>query len=73
MPADVVGHQHPSFDELIAAWHPLIWFANSLNPSLGHPDWYPCALGPAVVAKLRMVHKLIQAGRQPAAAASAAT
>ena len=48
-----------SFDDLIAAWQPLTWFANSLNRSLGHPDWYPFAPSPAVMDKLRLVHALI--------------
>ncbi len=58
-----------TFDELIAAWHPLIWFANSLNRSLGHSDWYPCAPGPAVVEKLRLVDKVIRSGRTALVAA----
>ncbi len=57
-----------SFDEMLRNWIPLTWFANSLNRSLGHQDWYPLAPAPRVVEKMRYVHELIH-GRMLAAQA----
>jgi hypothetical protein len=45
------------FDALLKAWLPLTYAANSLNHSMGQPDLYPFVLAPAVVAKLRFVHR----------------
>ena len=56
-----VGPAACPFSTLIAAWHPLAWFANSLNRSLGHPDWYPVVPSPVVIGKLQLIHELIQA------------
>jgi hypothetical protein len=37
---------------------------NSINRSMGHPDLYPFALSPAVVAKLHFIYKVIVASRE---------
>ena len=59
---DLEHTQPDSFDGLLDAWFPLTYFANSLNRSIGLQDWYPFVLGPAVVAKLRLIHRIIEAG-----------
>jgi hypothetical protein len=47
------------FDALIAPWLPLTYAVNSLNESMGQPDFYPFVLAPTVIGKLRFVHGLI--------------
>lgn len=48
-----------NFDDLLAAWTPLTCLANSLNRSLGLQDWYPFVMCPAVIAKLRLIHRVV--------------
>jgi hypothetical protein len=60
-----------SFDNLMKRWFPLTYALNSLNRSLGMPDGYPFTLAPAVVEKLRLVHRVI-AGPPPAGVKSVA-
>jgi hypothetical protein len=43
---------------------------NSLNRSLGQSDAYPFALSAGAMVKLRFVHDLVQAVRQPPAQAA---
>lgn len=50
------------FNGIIQRWLPLCFAVNSLNRSMGHPDFYPFVLSPAVIEKLRFIHKLCQAG-----------
>lgn len=59
--------EHPlagdtGFDRIIELWLPLSWSLNMLNRSMGHDDLYPFVLPPAVLEKMRLVHKLIAAG-----------
>lgn len=49
------------FDWLIQAWLPLSTALNSLNRSMGHAHAYPFVLAPAVIDKLRLVHRVIMA------------
>ncbi|WP_186143901.1 zinc-binding metallopeptidase family protein [Burkholderia gladioli] len=55
-----------SFGNLMRRWFPLTYALNSLNRSMGVADAYPFALSPAVVAKLRFVHRVISATREAA-------
>ncbi len=52
-------HHAKSMDQLIEAWLPVTFAANSLARSMGQPDLYPFILSPTVIAKLGMVHDLI--------------
>lgn len=49
------------FDDLIATWHPFTLAMNAVNRSMGSDDLYPFVLAPAVLGKLRFVHRLITA------------
>jgi len=51
------------FDRIIELWLPLSWSLNMINRSMGHPDLYPFVLAPAVLEKMRLVHKLVSAAR----------
>lgn len=51
-----------AFDSLMKRWFPLTYALNSLNRSLGMPDGYPFTLAPAVIEKLRFVHRVIAGG-----------
>lgn len=67
---DTTPVEDAGFDDLMSRWFPLTYALNSLNRSLGMPDGYPFALAPAVVEKLRFVHRVIAGGvpaREPAA------
>lgn len=46
-------------DRLIAIWVPLTWSLNMINRSMGHQDLYPFVLPPAVLQKMRLVHRLV--------------
>jgi len=43
---------------LIENWLPLTYAVNSLNRSMGQPDFYPFILSPAVITKLGYIHEL---------------
>lgn len=47
------------FDEIVAAWLPLTLALNAVNRSMGKSDLYPFVLAPAVLDKLRLVHRLV--------------
>ncbi|MET3806441.1 hypothetical protein ABIB25_003456 [Nakamurella sp. UYEF19] len=49
------------FDRIIELWLPLSWALNMINRSMGHSDLYPFVLPPAVLEKMRLVHKLVAA------------
>ncbi|GAN77963.1 zinc-binding metallopeptidase family protein [Acidisphaera rubrifaciens] len=55
-------HEPDTFDRLIAAWLPLTLAVNSLNRSMGQPDFYPFVLSPPAVEKLAYVHALVHGG-----------
>jgi hypothetical protein len=51
-------YDRTDFDRLIKRWLPLCFAVNSLNRSMGHPDFYPFILPPPVIEKLRFIHGL---------------
>jgi hypothetical protein len=53
--------EETTFDNLMKRWFPLTYVLNSLNRSLGMPDGYPFTLAPAVIDKLRFVHRVVAA------------
>ena len=55
-----VSAQPAAFERLIDSWFPLTYVLNNLNRGLGLIDAYPFVLSPAVVAKLRFVHAVVQ-------------
>ena len=54
---------------MVGQWVPVTLLLNSLNRSLGQSDAYPFALSAGAMVKLRFVHDLVQAVRQPPAQA----
>jgi hypothetical protein len=61
LPGDV------GFDRIIDLWLPLTWTLNMINRSMGHRDLYPFVLPPAVLQKMRLVHRLVAVADTPAA------
>ncbi len=60
-----------SLAQLTDQWLPLSYAVNSLNRSMGQPDFYPFVLAPAALSKLDFVHRAIRqlaATEQPDAA-----
>ena len=49
-----------SFDALMERWVPLSLALNSLNRSMGHPDFYPFVIPQPAVAKLAFVHRVVR-------------
>lgn len=68
--SDPFGSPAPSFDDMVGQWVPVTLLLNSLNRSLGQSDAYPFALSAGAMVKLRFVHDLVQAVRQPPAQAA---
>ena len=61
-PLEAVPSERPaSFDEIVGTWLPLTYALNAVNRSMGASDLYPFVLTPAVLAKLRFVHDLVEA------------
>lgn len=52
--------EQATFDGMIQAWSVLAVALNSINRSMGLADLYPFVLSPAVIAKLRFVHEVVQ-------------
>jgi len=48
-----------NFQRLIDLWIPLTIAINSLNRSMGQPDFYPFVVSPTVIKKLNFVHTLV--------------
>jgi hypothetical protein len=48
-----------SIEELVAAWLPISFAANSLNRTMGQPDLYPFIISQPAIAKLGYIHQLI--------------
>jgi hypothetical protein len=48
------------FDRLIQLWLPLSWSLNMINRSMGHRDLYPFVLPPAVLTKMKLVHRAVE-------------
>lgn len=55
-------YRRGNFDSLMQRWLPLSVALNSLNRSMGHPDFYPYVIPTPAVAKLAFVHRLIRSG-----------
>ncbi|MHA4809774.1 zinc-binding metallopeptidase family protein [Flavitalea flava] len=51
-------YDRTSFDRLIKGWIPLCFAVNSLNRSMGHPDFYPFIISARVIEKLRFIHEV---------------
>jgi hypothetical protein len=47
-------------EQLVTAWVPLSVAVNSIQRSMGQPDFYPFVLSPPVVEKLEYLRQLIQ-------------
>mgnify|MGYP000112015588 FL=1 len=47
------------FTRIIDAWLPLTYAVNSLNRSIGQPDFYPFVLARPAIDKLEFVHRLV--------------
>ncbi|AZD07342.1 hypothetical protein C4K26_1929 [Pseudomonas chlororaphis] len=50
----------PAFLAFVNAWIELAGMLNELSRSMGQPDFYPFILPPAVIAKLHLIHLVIQ-------------
>lgn len=46
------------FDRIVKMWIPLSNAMNSLNRSMGHQDFYPFVISPAIEKKLTFIHEL---------------
>jgi hypothetical protein len=49
-----------SFETLLERWMPLTIAMNNLSRSMGHTDFYPFVITPAVAAKLGFVHRVVR-------------
>jgi len=47
------------FTRIVKSWFPLCFAVNSLNRSMGYPDFYPFVISDPVVEKLRFIHELV--------------
>ncbi|PZX54563.1 hypothetical protein LV84_02716 [Algoriphagus ratkowskyi] len=47
------------FNTIYNSWAPISFAINSLNRSMGIPDAYPFVVSPAVVDKMKFIHRLI--------------
>jgi hypothetical protein len=56
-------YKSAQIDRLIAAWVPLTVAINSVNRSLGQPDFYPFVLSEAVIHKIDFVLRLVEDAR----------
>jgi len=56
--------QAGDFQIVLEHWLPLTYALNSLNRSMGHDDAYPFVLPTPVIAKLELVHRIVQASRR---------
>ena len=55
-------YDQTDFSRLIKRWLPLCFAVNSLNRSMGHPDFYPFILSTPVIEKLEFIHGLCLSG-----------
>jgi len=51
------------FDRIIKKCVPLSFAVNSINRAMGIPDLYPFVISPAIIEKLRFIHKLLLSKR----------
>ena len=57
-----------NFDDIFPLWLPLSFAVNSLNRSMGHPDFYPFVIAPPVITKLKFIHEEIKARKKHSSA-----
>jgi len=62
---DFDPHSAANIEQLIAAWLPLSFAVNSLNRSMGQPDFYPFLLSPLAIRKLGYIHDLVHGAYSP--------
>jgi len=55
---DFDPHKAVSVNQLVDNWLPISFAVNSLNRSMGNPDFYPFVLSPRTIEKLGFVHNL---------------
>ena len=48
-----------NFDVIVQKCVPLSFAVNSINRAMGVPDVYPFVISPAIIEKLRFIHKLL--------------
>ncbi|HTF22216.1 MAG TPA: putative zinc-binding peptidase [Chryseolinea sp.] len=46
------------FETVFNMWLPITFAVNSLNRSMGHPDFYPFVIAPPVIEKMTFIHNL---------------
>ncbi len=61
MTADVTFDPYvmDDFETIIATCIPLFFAVNSINRAMGVPDVYPFVITPAVIEKMKFIHKLV--------------
>jgi hypothetical protein len=60
---DFRPYKAATIEQLVDALVPLTVAMNSINRSMGQPDFYPFVLSEPVIAKLRFIHQLIASVR----------
>ena len=58
-------YQVADFDRILKMWMPLTFALNSLNRSMGHPDFYPFIISAAVGKKMKFIHKVCRMSYNP--------
>jgi hypothetical protein len=53
------------FERVVTAWLPFVFAMNSVNRAIGSKDLYPFVLAPAVIEKLKFIHRLVQKSAEP--------
>jgi hypothetical protein len=53
-----------NFQKIIELWFPITVAVNSLNRSMGQPDFYPFVTMPAVIEKLKFIHEAVYPSRR---------
>ena len=57
---DFDPYEEHEMSVILEAWLPLTFAVNSLNRSMGQPDFYPFVLSEKVMEKLAFIHQLVQ-------------
>jgi len=55
-------YETADFNQIFSWWLPLTFAVNSLNRSMGHPDFYPFVISEGVSRKLKFIHELVLGG-----------
>ena len=56
--ADIDPYGPVDFADLQRVWFPVTYLGNSLNRSMGQPDFYPFVLSSVVLDKMRFIHEV---------------